>query len=117
MPIPRSTYILRQALLGGPLKRPPSPSAPHNVLPRRNLASSSTRQLDDEHEMKKWEKITYAGIATCTVLAIYNLSKGHHPKVEEPQKPYPYLRIRHKDFPWGPDSLFETIKKKRHSHD
>lgn len=33
--------------------------------------------------MAKWEKITYLGIATCTILAIYNLSKGH-PHYEEP---------------------------------
>ena len=31
----------------------------------------------------KWEKITYLGIATCTVLAIYNLSEDH-PHYEEP---------------------------------
>lgn len=34
-------------------------------------------------ETAKWEKITYLGIATCTVLAIFNLSKGH-PHHEEP---------------------------------
>lgn len=34
-------------------------------------------------ETAKWEKITYLGIATCTVLSIYNLSKGH-PHHEEP---------------------------------
>ncbi|KAH1121871.1 hypothetical protein J1N35_005031, partial [Gossypium stocksii] len=34
-------------------------------------------------ETTKWEKITYLGAATCTVLAIYNLSKGH-PHHEEP---------------------------------
>ncbi|CAL9083078.1 unnamed protein product [Musa acuminata var. zebrina] len=56
-------------------------------------------------ETAKWEKITYAGIVTCTTLAIYNLSKGH-PHHEEPPA-YPYLHIRNKEFPWGPDSLFE----------
>ncbi|KAF5454296.1 hypothetical protein F2P56_023972 [Juglans regia] len=61
-------------------------------------------------EAEKWEKITYVGIATCTVLAIYNLSKGH-PHYEEPP-PYPYLHIRNKEFPWGPDGLFE----KKHHH-
>ena len=34
-------------------------------------------------ETAKWEKITYVGIATCTILTIYNLSKGH-PHHEEP---------------------------------
>ncbi|ONK56808.1 uncharacterized protein A4U43_C10F13220 [Asparagus officinalis] len=34
-------------------------------------------------ETAKWEKITYAGIVTCTILSIYNLSKGH-PHHEDP---------------------------------
>lgn len=34
-------------------------------------------------ETAKWEKITYAGIFACTVLAFVNLSKGH-PHFEEP---------------------------------
>ncbi|XP_022775069.1 cytochrome c oxidase subunit 6a, mitochondrial-like isoform X2 [Durio zibethinus] len=76
--------LLRTALRGGS-----RPSAP----PKRD-------------ETAKWEKITYLGIATCTVLAIYNLSKGH-PHHEEPP-PYPYLHIRSKEFPWGPDGLFEV---------
>lgn len=29
-------------------------------------------------EAAKWEKITYLGIASCTALAVYVLSKGHH---------------------------------------
>ena len=32
----------------------------------------------------KWEKITYAGIVTCTLLAAYNLSKGHPHFDEQP---------------------------------
>ena len=34
-------------------------------------------------EAAKWEKITYAGIAACAILTIFNLSKGH-PHYEEP---------------------------------
>lgn len=64
---------------------------------RRTFSSSAYH--DDAYETAKWEKITYAGIATCTILAIYNLSKGH-PHHEEPP-PYPYLHIRNKEFPWG----------------
>ncbi|CAK9184105.1 unnamed protein product [Ilex paraguariensis] len=62
-------------------------------------------------EAEKWEKITYAGIATCTVYTIYNLYKGNltHPRYyEEPPKSY---RIHKKDFPWGPDPLIEHIKE------
>ncbi|GMI67993.1 hypothetical protein like AT4G37830 [Hibiscus trionum] len=87
--------LLRAALRGG--SRPAAP-------PKRGFSSSS--QHDDAYETAKWEKITYLGAATCTVLAIYNLSKGH-PHYEEPPA-YPYLHIRNKEFPWGPDGLFEV---------
>ncbi|CAN6344072.1 unnamed protein product [Urochloa humidicola] len=85
-------------------------SAAGSVL-RRRFASSARH--DDAQEAVKWERITYAGIAVCTVLAIYNLSKGHQHFPDPP--PYPYLHIRNKDFPWGPDGLFE--RKKQHSDD
>ncbi|KAF3782779.1 Cytochrome c oxidase subunit 6a [Nymphaea thermarum] len=89
---------------------------------------SSAAHHDDLHETTKWEKITYGGIATCAVLAFYNLSKGHHHQESPPVSfycsttswprlvsyfvlllriPYPYLHIRNKEFPWGPDGLFE----------
>ncbi|KAJ8618744.1 hypothetical protein MRB53_014930 [Persea americana] len=90
-----------RAALQSSLRRLGRPNAPS----KRNLSSSSARH-DDAYEAEKWEKITYLGIATCTILAIYNLSKGHPHHYEEPP-PYPYLRIRKKDFPWGPHSLFE----------
>ncbi|XP_058069622.1 cytochrome c oxidase subunit 6a, mitochondrial [Magnolia sinica] len=67
---------------------------------------SSSAHHDDAHETAKWEKITYLGIATCTVLAIYNLSKGHPHHEDRPA--YPYLHVRNKEFPWGPDGLFEV---------
>ncbi|KAM7516402.1 hypothetical protein LguiA_005985 [Lonicera macranthoides] len=79
---------LRNVLRGGTT----SPAAS-----RRTFASSAHH--DDAYEMAKWEKITYASIVTCTILAIINLSKGH-PHYEEPP-PYPYLNIRNKEFPWG----------------
>ncbi|CAL4890694.1 unnamed protein product [Urochloa decumbens] len=63
---------------------------------RRRFASSARH--DDAKEAVKWERITYAGIAVCTVLAIYNLSKGHQHFPDPP--PYPYMHIRNKDFPW-----------------
>ncbi|XP_022984430.1 cytochrome c oxidase subunit 6a, mitochondrial-like [Cucurbita maxima] len=71
--------------------------------PKRGFASSAH---DDARETAKWEKITYAGIVSCSILAFYNLSKGH-PHYEEPPA-YPYLHIRNKEFPWGPDGLFEV---------
>ncbi|KAL1316091.1 hypothetical protein HN51_068333 [Arachis hypogaea] len=89
----RST--LRTALRGSPRATPP---------PKRNFASSPHH--DDAYETAKWEKITYLGMATCSGLAFYILSKGH-PHHEEPP-PYPYLHIRNKEFPWGPNGLFEV---------
>ncbi|KAL0395857.1 UNVERIFIED_CONTAM: Cytochrome c oxidase subunita, mitochondrial [Sesamum calycinum] len=89
---------LRSALRGGA-------SAPRvSAASKRSFASSSHH--DEAAEASKWEKITYLAIATCTVLSIYNLSKGH-PHHEEPPQ-YQYLHIRNKEFPWGPDGLFEV---------
>lgn len=48
-------------------------------------------------ETAKWEKITYAGIATCTILAFYNLSKGH-PHHEEPPVSFNFSQFIL--FPW-----------------
>ncbi|KAF5749701.1 cytochrome c oxidase subunit 6a mitochondrial-like [Tripterygium wilfordii] len=90
----RSAF-LRNALRGG---------SRTSVLPKRRFSSSAHH--DDAYESAKWEKITYLGIATCTILTIYNLSKGH-PHYEKPP-PYPYLHVRNKEFPWGPNGLFET---------
>ncbi|KAK1299862.1 hypothetical protein QJS10_CPB13g00030 [Acorus calamus] len=85
------------------LQRGPLFSKSKNV--KKNSFSSAAHH-DDAYETAKWEKITYAGIVSCTTLAIYNLSKGH-PHYDEPP-PYPYLHIRNKEFPWGPDGLFEV---------
>ncbi|TVU48800.1 hypothetical protein EJB05_00075 [Eragrostis curvula] len=73
---------------------------------RRRFASSARH--DDAQEAVKWERITYFGIATCTMLAIYNLSKGH-PHFPDPP-PYEYLHIRNKEFPWGMEpSLYNSL--------
>uniref|UniRef100_A0A2P2JTR6 Cytochrome c oxidase subunit 6a n=1 Tax=Rhizophora mucronata TaxID=61149 RepID=A0A2P2JTR6_RHIMU len=98
-----ATVLMRSGVLRAALRGGSKVSAP----PKRGFASSAHH--DDAYEAAKWAKITYLGIATCTVLAIHNLSKGHHHSEESP--PYPYLHVRNKDFPWGPDGLFE---KKHH---
>ncbi|KAH7850976.1 hypothetical protein Vadar_005393 [Vaccinium darrowii] len=87
--------VLRTTLRGG------GPRAPAS---KRTFSSKGHH--DDAYETAKWEKITYVAIVTCTAFAIYNLSKGH-PHHEEPPA-YPYLHIRNKEFPWGPDGLFEA---------
>ncbi|OVA20960.1 Cytochrome c oxidase [Macleaya cordata] len=75
------------------------------VPSKRNFSSSAHH--DDAYETAKWEKITYAGIVSCTALAIYNLSKGH-PHFDEPPA-YPYMHIRNKEFPWGLDLGMELF--------
>nr|XP_016447609.1 PREDICTED: cytochrome c oxidase subunit 6a, mitochondrial-like isoform X2 [Nicotiana tabacum] len=58
---------------------------------KRTFASSAHH--DEAREAAKWEKITYVGIITCTILAIVNLSKGH-PHHEEPPVWLSYIRKR-----------------------
>ncbi|KAJ6813723.1 cytochrome c oxidase subunit 6a, mitochondrial-like [Iris pallida] len=82
------------------------------LLNKSNKKSfSASAHHDDAYETAKWEKITYAGAVSCTILAAYNLSKGH-PHHHDPPA-YPYLHIRNKEFPWGPDGLFE-VKHSEH---
>uniref|UniRef100_A0ACD5WAT8 Uncharacterized protein n=1 Tax=Avena sativa TaxID=4498 RepID=A0ACD5WAT8_AVESA len=81
--------------------------APAPAPAKRRMSSSAH---DDAYETAKWEKITIFGAVSCTLLAAWNLSKGH-PHFDEPA-PYPYLHIRNKEFPWGPNGLFET----KHDH-
>ncbi|KAL8160348.1 hypothetical protein V2J09_001885 [Rumex salicifolius] len=59
-----------------------------NII-KRGLSSSAGH--DDEHETAKWEKITYAGIVSCTALATYILSKGHA-HYDEPPDQMGFLR-------------------------
>uniref|UniRef100_A0A9I9D8Q1 Cytochrome c oxidase subunit 6a, mitochondrial-like n=1 Tax=Cucumis melo TaxID=3656 RepID=A0A9I9D8Q1_CUCME len=61
----------------------------NSVQPKRGFASSAH---DDARETAKWEKITYAGIVTCSILAFYNLSKGH-PHHEEPPVIYNFSQF------------------------
>ncbi|KAL2906632.1 Cytochrome c oxidase subunit 6a mitochondrial [Bienertia sinuspersici] len=69
-------------------------------LVKRSFSSSAHHDVEYEaKEASKWEKITYLGIISCTVLAIVNLSKPHAHFDEPPA--YPYLHIRNKEFPWG----------------
>ncbi|KAK4416378.1 Cytochrome c oxidase subunita, mitochondrial [Sesamum alatum] len=97
-----ATAIVRSGLRSALRGRASAPRV--SPASRRSFASSSHH--DEAAEAAKWEKITYLGIAACSILAIYNLSKGH-PHHDEPPA-YPYLHIRNKEFPWGPDGLFEV---------
>ena len=49
--------------------------------------------------------VTYAAVPTCIAVAAWDLSHQHEHHEEVPD--YPYMRIRSKDFPWGPCGLFE----------
>lgn len=66
-------------------------------------------------EAAKWEKITYLGIATCTILSIYNLSKGHHHSPDPPVYDSIWLSffIFYFFFFWCVDSLIHVFNWKR----
>ncbi|CAN4079836.1 unnamed protein product [Withania somnifera] len=88
---------LRSALRGG---------APRVNPASKRTFSSHASAHEEAREAAKWEKITYVAIISSTILAVVNLSKGHAHSEEPPA--YPYLHIRNKEFPWGPDGLFES---------
>ncbi|KAL8193721.1 hypothetical protein R6Q57_026413 [Mikania cordata] len=69
--IARST--LRKAVRGGARVNPAS---------TRSFSAGASAE-EEAREAAKWEKITYVGIAACSILAFVNLSKGH-PHFEEP---------------------------------
>ncbi|WCJ32070.1 cytochrome c oxidase-related [Euphorbia peplus] len=95
-----ATALMRSGLRNA-LRSPSRTSA----APRRSFSSGHSDVEFEAAEASKWEKITYMGIVGCSSLAVYCLSKGHHHEEEPPA--YPYLHIRNKEFPWGPDGLFE----------
>lgn len=81
------------------------------VLSNRSFSASAAKHENIE-ETRKWQKITVAGYVLCGSLTIYNLvGDGHHGGEKPPE--YSYLHIRNKEFPWGPDGLFEAPK---HEH-
>nr|ABK21401.1 unknown [Picea sitchensis]ABK27052.1 unknown [Picea sitchensis]ABR16190.1 unknown [Picea sitchensis] len=100
---------MRSRLFPAVLRTRLAPSA--NVSSASSKRSFSSAGHDDAYETEKWKKITIAGIIACTALATYSLSGEHEHFEESPA--YPYLHIRNKEFPWGPDGLFE--RKKHHS--
>ncbi|KAG6397747.1 hypothetical protein SASPL_144208 [Salvia splendens] len=89
---------LRSALRGG--------ASTPRVSPASKRSFSASSHHDEAAEASKWEKITYLGIVACSSLAVFILSKSHAHYDEPPA--YPYLHIRNKEFPWGPDGLFEV---------
>ncbi|CAM6107575.1 unnamed protein product [Calypogeia fissa] len=73
-------------------------------------AGSPAQKHEDMEEAVKWRNVTIAGYVLCTLLAVYNFAGGH--PEEEERKEYSYMRIRNKEFPWGPDGLLEY----KHEH-
>ncbi|BBM97629.1 cytochrome c oxidase subunit 6a [Marchantia polymorpha subsp. ruderalis] len=93
--------FLRQKL--GPMLLRPSAAVQPKQIPKRTFSSSA--QHEDAEETVKWRNITILGYIGCTLLGAYTLIGGEHHNEERPE--YSYLRIRNKEFPWGPDGLFE----------
>ncbi|XP_010913207.1 cytochrome c oxidase subunit 6a, mitochondrial-like [Elaeis guineensis] len=80
-------------------------SGSHPVIPNKQSFSASAHH-GDAYEIVKWEKITYAGIVTCTILSIYNLSKGWRDWGSERQPPPPFVEVRRA----APVPLFPTSR-------
>ncbi|EFJ23502.1 hypothetical protein SELMODRAFT_415475 [Selaginella moellendorffii] len=96
---------LRQALLRkSPFNSVPRRSVKYNAveLPTNSynrFALKSQEEVEhDLHEISKWKKITLGMIIVCLCDGFYVYN---HPEVHEPRKEYPYMNVRHKDFPWG----------------
>ncbi|KAL3158177.1 hypothetical protein ABBQ32_011766 [Trebouxia sp. C0010 RCD-2024] len=69
-------------------------------------ASSEKAHMDEAlKEMSKWRTVTYVAVPTCIAVAAWDLTHIHEHHEEVPD--YPYMRIRTKEFPWGPCGLFE----------
>ncbi|KAG0590437.1 hypothetical protein M758_1G107200 [Ceratodon purpureus] len=61
---------------------------------------------DDVEETFKWRNVTIACVIGLIPMMFSTLSgdEEHH---HEERPAYSYLRIRNKEFPWGPNGLFE----------
>ncbi|CAK9218232.1 unnamed protein product [Sphagnum tenellum] len=84
-----------------------------STRPYAAAAASSKRALataahehDDAEETLKWRNITVAAYIACIALGIYTFAGEEHHEASERQA-YSYLHIRNKQFPWGPNGLFE----------
>ncbi|KAI5059463.1 hypothetical protein GOP47_0025782 [Adiantum capillus-veneris] len=77
----------------------------------RHFSATASRE-ENLKETKKWFRVTAVGFVGVFSLAVYNLMNPEHPGEHE-RPEYSYLRIRNKEFPWGPHGLFE---RKHHDH-
>ncbi|KAJ7298791.1 hypothetical protein O6H91_Y410300 [Diphasiastrum complanatum] len=104
--------VMRQrmasALLRGSMAEHRLPS----LLSKRSFSATAAGH-DDAAEAVKWRNITICAYIACISLGVYSFSghTEHHHNHERPQ--YSYLHIRNKEFPWGPNGLFEWDK---HEH-
>lgn len=109
----RMAQALRTKIGSLLLRRPHGLAVPQQQQKEvvKRAFSSSAEQHEDLEEAGKWRSITIAGYVVCTLLGVYNFA-GKHEEHEE-RKEYSYLHIRNKEFPWGPDGLFE-YKEEHH---
>eukprot|EP00270_Netrium_digitus_P009536 TRINITY_DN28_c0_g1_i1.p1 TRINITY_DN28_c0_g1~~TRINITY_DN28_c0_g1_i1.p1 ORF type:complete len:116 (-),score=9.66 TRINITY_DN28_c0_g1_i1:345-662(-) len=97
-----SRTLLRTMQSSGALRL----STPQQLGKRVRHMSSSNDSSHDLEEAIKWRNITALAYVLCVGVGIYTfVGQGHHEAHERPS--YSYLRIRNKEFPWGPCGLFE----------
>jgi cytochrome c oxidase subunit 6a len=83
-----------------------SAKPPFVAAASKRAFASSTHEHDDAEETLKWRNITVAAYIACIALGIYTFAGEEHHEASERQE-YSYLHIRNKQFPWGPNGLFE----------
>ncbi|XP_024377648.1 cytochrome c oxidase subunit 6a, mitochondrial [Physcomitrium patens] len=102
------------ALLSRPISSPLGQTAQTGAASKRFFASKSHAH-DDAEETAKWRSITIAAYIMCIGMGIYILANEEHG--HDGEKPgYSYLHIRNKQFPWGPDGLFEYKHEGHYEH-
>lgn len=93
--------LLRGSLAAAQLARQAGPSSFR--LQQRN--SSYWSKPDPEGHSSIWKPVSFVGGPLLGLLIIYTLAKMQHSHAEKPD--FKYFRIRNKQFPWGPNGLFE----------
>ncbi|KAG0577785.1 hypothetical protein M758_5G174900 [Ceratodon purpureus] len=106
---------LRQRL-GALLSRPPAPASLHTTgaAVTKRFFASKAHAHDDAEETAKWRSITIAAYVLCIGMGAYILTHEEHGQIERTE--YSYLHIRNKEFPWGPDGLFEYKHEDHEEH-
>jgi len=65
-------------------------------ISRRNYSSHGPEESLSAY--RRWVKVSYFGFPLLTLVYLYNYL---NPEAPQEVVPYPFMKIRSKDFPWG----------------